>query len=535
MKRRKFFPSFLCFLYGFHYLCTMKRIVLLWMALMIVFTGKAQLGYLMQHPAPKHEVRGVWLTTLSGLDWPKTKALSAESRKKQQEELCRLLDQVQQCGINTVFFQTRIRGSVVYPSKIEPWDVALTGKYDKDPGYNPLAFAIEECHRRGMELHAWVVAVPCFKTAQARKIGKKSLINTHPKLLRRHDGQYYLDPGLPGSAEYVSSICKEIVSNYDVDGIHLDYIRYPERADGFSDGATYSKYGKKQNKADWRRANVTQMVRTIYNDVKKVKPWVRLSCSPVGKHADVSRYSARGWSAWGTVYQEAQAWLEQGIMDMLCPMMYFKDDHFFPFAADWQEQSHGRTIAPGLGIYFLHPKEKDWPLDVIQRQLAFMRSENLQGQAYFRCLHLTENTKGLYDYLQGEFYSHPALLPPMKWQDSVPPSKPELVERKRIKGTMEEISWKPQQKDGTYCRYAVYASQKRPVDVGDVRNLLTVTQNTAYTYNLLNATLYGMHLAVTAIDRYGNESEPLFIDGLSVKSESTHPWAKEMKKRSMIY
>ena len=148
--------------------------------------------------------------------------------------------------------------------------MALSGKNHKDPGYNPLAFAIEECHRRGMELHAWVVAVPCFKTAQARKIGKKSLINTHPKLLRRHDGQYYLDPGLPGSAEYVSSICKEIVSNYDVDGIHLDYIRYPEKAESFADGSTYRKYGKKQNKADWRRANVSHMVRTIYNEVQKV-------------------------------------------------------------------------------------------------------------------------------------------------------------------------------------------------------------------------------------------------------------------------
>ena len=158
-------------------------------------------------------------------------------------------------------------------------------------------------------------------------------------------------------------------------------------------------------------------------------------------------------------------------------------------------RSHGRTIAPGLGIYFLHPKEKDWPLDVIQRQLAFMRSERLQGQAYFRTLHLTDNTKGLYDYLQGEFYPYPAMLPPMTWQDSMPPQRPELLDRKRVQGIMEEVSWKAQQDNGSYCRYAVYASQERPVDVNDARNLLTVTTETTYTYNLLNATLYGMHLA----------------------------------------
>ena len=513
----------------------MKRIVLLCVLLLTVFAGKAQLSYQMQCPIPKHEVRGVWLTTLSGLDWPKAKALNDEGRRKQKEELCQLLDKVQQCGINTVFFQTRVRGSVVYPSKIEPWDVALTGRYDKDPGYDPLAFAVEECHRRGMELHAWVVAIPCFKTAQAHKVGKKSLIKTHPKLLKKHGDQYYMDPGLPGVAEYISSICTEIVSNYDVDGIHLDYIRYPEKAENFADGATYRKYGKKQNKGDWRRANVTRVVRTIHDDVKKIKPWVRMSCSPVGKHADVSRFSAKGWSAWGTVYQEAQAWLEHGLMDMLCPMMYFKDDHFFPFAADWQEHSYGRIIAPGLGIYFLNPKEKDWPLGVIQRQLSFMRSEHLQGQAYFRTQHLTDNTKGLYDYLQGDFYPFPALVPPMKWQDSIAPRTPQLVERRRVDGTMERISWKACTKDGTYCRYAIYAAKKWPVDINDARNLVAVTRDTTYTYNLLNSTLYGMHLAVTAIDRYGNESVPLPVNGLFVREKSTHPWAEEMKKRSMIY
>jgi len=115
------------------------------------------------HTAPKYEVRAVWLTTLMGLDWPKTKATSAVQREKQKQELCKILDQLRAAKINTVLLQTRIRGSVIYPSKIEPWDVCLTGQFDKDPGYDPLAFAIEETHRRGMELHAWVVTVPCFK------------------------------------------------------------------------------------------------------------------------------------------------------------------------------------------------------------------------------------------------------------------------------------------------------------------------------------------------------------------------------------
>ena len=296
----------------------------------------------------KREVRGVWLTTLNGLDWPKTKATSAANREKQQKELCQILDQLQQCGINTVFLQTRIRGAVLYPSKIEPWDVAMTGSYNKHPGYDPLKYAIEETHKRGMELHAWVVTIPAFKTAVASKIGKNSLMRTNPGLLRKHNGSYYMDPGEPETAKYLTRICNEIVENYDVDGIHLDYIRYPENPNSFKDAATFKKYGKGKKKEHWRRENVDKIVKDIYEGVKSRKPWVRVSCSPVGKYKDVSRFSAKGWNAFDAVYQDAQGWLKEGTMDMLCPMMYFDGDHFYPFAADWQENTFGRTVVPGL-------------------------------------------------------------------------------------------------------------------------------------------------------------------------------------------
>ena len=213
--------------------------------------------------APKHEVRAVWVTTLSGLDWPKTKATSEEGIQEQKEELCQLLDELQACRINTVVLQTRIRGSVIYPSDIEPWDICLTGTFDRDPGYDPLAFAIEETHRRGMELHAWVVTVPAFKIVNAKKMGKRSLFKTHPELLRKHGEQYYLDPGLPGSADYLTAICEEIVSNYDIDGIHFDYIRYPEQAESFSDANSFRKFGKGKDKRGWRRSNVTRSCASI--------------------------------------------------------------------------------------------------------------------------------------------------------------------------------------------------------------------------------------------------------------------------------
>lgn len=492
----------------FSYLCSMKYtlyILIYIITALFCLKTEAQELFLSAPPAPKHEVRAVWLTTLSSLDWPTAKATSEAGRRKQKEELCQLLDQLQACHINTVVLQTRIRGSVIYPSKIEPWDPCLTGQFDRDPGYDPLAFAIEETHRRGMELHAWVVTVPAFKVVNAKKMGKRSLMSTHPELLRKHGEQYYLDPGMPGSSSYLAAICREIVKGYDIDGIHFDYIRYPEQPESFPDGSTYKKYGKGQNKRDWRQDNITRMVREAYSAIKAIKPWVRLSCSPVGKYKDLSRYSAKGWSALGAVYQDAQGWLREGIMDMLMPMMYFQGDHFYPFAADWQENTYGRTVAPGLGIYFLHPDQKDWEWGIIQRELCYLRQIGLGGQAYFRSRFLTDDVKGIYTYLRQDYYPYPALLPPMTWQSDARPAMPILVRRERQGGVNERIEWLPQEG----CRYVIYASSDQPVDTEKPQNIVRVTSETSYTYSLLGAYYRNYHLAITALDRYGNESLPL--------------------------
>ena len=454
---------------------------------------------------PKRELRAVWVTTLSGLDWPRTKATNAATRAQQQRELCQLLDQLKAAGINTVLLQTRVRGSVIYPSAIEPWDVALTGAFDRDPGYDPLRFAIEETHRRGMELHAWVVTIPAFKQVVAKQMGSRGLLKTHPELLRKHADMYYLDPGLPATADYLLRICHEIVSRYDVDGLHFDYIRYPENATSFNDGATFKRYAAKGvGKAAWRRDNITRIVRRIYEDVKAVKPWVRISSSPVGKYADVSRFPSRGWNARDAVHQDAEGWLRMGIHDILFPMMYFDGNHFYPFAADWQEQSFGRFVAPGLGIYFMHPNEKNWPLGVIERQLHYLRDQGLAGQCYFRSKFLTDNVKGLYDYLRSDFYAFPAMPPACTWLDNVAPSVPTRAES--AEGT---LAWLPSSDNmGGGVRYNVYASREWPVDVRSAKNLVATLQPaTHFTYN--RPASVGYYFAVTAVDRCGNESDAL--------------------------
>ena len=374
--------------------------------------------------APKYEIRASWITTLGGLDWPTRKATSKSGIEAQKKELCDILDRLKAANFNTVLLQTRVRGDVIYPSAIETFTESLAGKEGRSPGYDPLQFAIDECHKRGMELHAWMVAIPIGNNRQVKLLEKNSVVKKQPSICIHYKDSWYLDPGNPKTDSYLAKLVNEVVSRYDVDGIHFDYIRYPERAKDFPDHTSYRKYGKKKDKSQWRRDNMTRIVRRLYTEVKQLKPWVKVSCSPIGKYNDTGRYSSSGWNAYKEVYQDAQLWLKNGIHDALFPMMYFQGNNFYPFALDWQENKSGRWIVPGLGIYFLHPKEQDWKLDEIARQIYFLRNIKADGEAYFRNRFVMDNTKGLLDELQEHFYATPAVVPPMTWADSIAPTVP---------------------------------------------------------------------------------------------------------------
>lgn len=306
---------------------------------------------------PKYEIRATWLTTLGGMDWPRNKAVNASGIRRQQKELCDILDRLKAANFNTVLLQTRLRGDMIYPSAIETFAESLTGSTGGNPGYDPLAFAIGECHKRGMELHAWIVTIPAGNTRQVQLQGRSSVVRKNRTICKLYKGNWYLDPGNPGTKEYLSCIVKEITSRYDIDGIHFDYIRYPEQADNFPDKDTYRKYGKGKELKQWRRDNITDIVHRLYTDIKTIKPWVKVSSSPIGKYRDTNRYPSRGWNAYHVVYQDAQKWLKEGIHDALFPMMYFQGNNFYPFALDWKENCGNRWIVPGLGIYFLSPDE----------------------------------------------------------------------------------------------------------------------------------------------------------------------------------
>ena len=458
---------------------------------------------------PKHEIRATWLTTFGGMDWPRNKATSAEGIRRQQQELCDILDHLKEANVNTVMMQTRLRGDLIYPSAIETFPEALTGKTGKNPGYDPLAFAIEECHKRGMELHAWIVTIPAGNNRQVKLLGKSSVVKKKRPICKQHDGAWFLDPGHPGTADYLSSIVREIVTRYDVDGIHFDYIRYPENARRFPDRDTYRKYGKGKDLKQWRRENITNITRRLYTEIKQAKPWVKVSSSPVGKYKDTSRYSSLGWNAYETVHQDAQGWLKEGIHDALFPMMYFKDNHFYPFVLDWKENDNGRWVIPGLGIYFLSPKEKDWPLDEMSRQLHFTRQSGLAGHAFFRNKYLLDNVKGILDEIQHEFYATPALIPPMIWQDSIAPTAPTSPTYESLPDGNVKLAWSASKDNHDLpVVYHLYASNTYPVDTNEAKNLMV----TSIKGNEITIQSRKKFFAVTSADRYGNESEALALN-----------------------
>lgn len=460
------------------------------------------------NPNPKYEVRAVWLTTIGGIDWPHSYAQSERSAEKQKEELRAILDRLQKANINTILLQTRIRATTIYPSQYEPWDGCLSGFPGKSPGYDALQFAIDECHKRGMEVHAWVVTIPVGKW---NSYGCRQLRKRFPRLIKRIDQDGYMDPEATQTGCYLAEMCREIVQRYDVDGIHLDYIRYPET-------------WKFRISKDQARGNITRIVEKIHQAVKKEKPWVKMSCSPIGKFDDLSRYWSHGWNAYTKVAQDAQAWLKDGLMDELFPMMYFRGDQFFPFAIDWKEHSYGKIIAPGLGIYFLDPKEGKWNISDITSELYHLRNIG-EGHAFFRNKFLLDNHQGVYDFVTAHFNRYPALVPPMTWESNKRPQQPVTLCIEENEGTTT-LRWDNslQYEDGTAIKTPsiynnVYASKEYPVDVHDARNLiLTRTTRRQLTTRTGNTPTY---YAVTTTDGFGNESRAKQLSQTAVVKTTT--------------
>lgn len=484
----------------------MKFISILITLLTLSFHSHAQ--------APAIEVRAAWLTTNWGLDWP-TQGTSVEEQK---EELRMILDQLQEKKFNTVLFQARAQGYAFYRSKIEP----LSPYFNHSENFDPLAFTIEECHKRGMECHAWIVTYTMEKAkVKYSGRGKKrraTIIDKKPDHYKVMDGTWYMDPGRPETKSHIMSIVKEIVSGYNIDGIHFDYIRYPSNTRKFPDDDTYRKYGNGMSLHDWRRNNINSLVSDIYDEVKSRKKWVQVSSSPLGRYKVLPDIAPNdGWTAYETVFQDAGLWMQNGKHDLLFPMMYYRNHNFFPFLDDWVKNSNDRIIVPGLGVYQMD--EQSWSLDDITKQMQYTRDKGVKGQAYFRTKNILNNLKGIKDTINA-FYSTPAKLPPLTWLNNEAPNSPLNLQIYRSEGDTLNIKWEAPCNTEDYT-YTIYASFSEDIDTNNPNNIIA-TGLRANNYSFpINTGEFGVYYFITASNRYHNESVVCF-PGYFVHSENEY-------------
>lgn len=449
---------------------------------------------------PKHEIRGAWITTIYGLDWPKSQATTPQQEQRQRNELCEILDRAKELNLNTIFFQARLRGDVLYQSNIEQYNPIITGNRNINPTYDPLAFAIDECQKRNLQCHAWIVCMNLGTEKGVQLQGKNSVVYKYPNIVTKYQKEWYLNPGEPETQTYLQNIVQEIIENYQVDGIHLDYIRYPDRASDYPDAKQYAKYAAEgETITAWRTNNINKIVYSIYNQVKEFDPQIQVSSAVLGKRNSLPKFPSYGWSGVEAAYQDAAAWLKADKQDFLAPMLYYDDDSYYPFVKDWVEHSNNHPIVIGSGTYRLLKSSGDWGLDKLMPQLYIARQMGAVGAAFFRMQQVMDNEKGIATEMQNNLYPLPALYPPIKNAPDNPILPPQnLTISNNL--TTQTISW-------DYVEwakfYTLYSSDSYPVDISKAENILaTNIDDLEYKTHMADR-----YYAVTATDNFYRESD----------------------------
>jgi uncharacterized lipoprotein YddW (UPF0748 family) len=451
------------------------------------------------------EIRAVWLTVNHNLDWPQSPIKSMIDLETSKESLDLMLDKLKTANINVVFFQTRIRGCVVYPSEIEPFAENLRSRYSPVE-FDALQYAIEACHRRGMELHAWFVVYP---------LGQKppsTLENS--AMVTKYNKGFYLNPGHPQTTTYLVKLISELVSNYDIDGLHFDYIRYPEGSARFPDADLHKRYAHGQSLAAWRRENINNFVHKAFDEVKRQKPWIAVSSSVAGMYDFIPGNGSRHWTALHSVFQDPVEWIESGKHDFIVPMLYNRDRLFFPFVEDWIKRVGAERIIGGLGLYMV--EESGWNPEVVAEQIDFLRQNDAAGSALFRARNLTDNPRGAYTLISSKSYPDPTLPPPLPDRRGKKPATPENFVA-LARNNYLFLTW--DSPDNTEpLSYNIYRSETTPVDINNPKNLLAVKmKGEGCKIRIDNSLETVYYYTVTAFDRYRSESiaceDVIFVTG----------------------
>lgn len=389
-------------------------------------------------PPIQREMRGLWVATVANIDWPSSTSLTAD---QQRAELVDILTRAAAMGSNTIVLQVRPAADAVYRSSLEPWGTMLTGTQGTDPGYDPLAFAIQEAHARGLQLHAWINPFRAGNTADSARLAPTHAFNTRREIVRVYGTQLWLDPGEPEVQDRTMAVIADIVTRYDIDGIHADDYFYPYPQNNtagqpiaFPDDATFAQYGQGIARADWRRGNVDRFVERMYREVHAIKPTIAVGISPFGIWRPGNPAGVNGLDAYAAIYADSRKWLQQGWADYFAPQLYWAisaPQQSFPALLDWWiAQANGRHVWPGLATYrVMNGTTSAFTLEEIPSQIRLTRQRPVAAGhfLYNTTWTLKQNAGALATLLANDLYAKPALVPAYPWLDPTPPPAPTVA------------------------------------------------------------------------------------------------------------
>ena len=492
-----------------------KIIVILLFLFFKVTSGFSQLS-------PKRELRGAWIATFSNIDWP----IRSQTPLQQRNAFLLILDNLKSAGINTVFVQVRSQCDAMYASSFEPWSADLTGVQGQAPNpfWDPMTFMIEECHKRNIEFHAWLNPYRAISNfAAINTFASNHVARQRPEWLLSSGSLRTLDPGLPAVRNHILDIVKDIVTRYDIDGLHFDDYFYPNSV--FDDNSTFASNARGfTDRADWRRDNVNIMIQSVNDAIKLVKPWVKFGISPTGIYRNSTNPAigtpTAGLEHYTTLFADSKKWIEQGWVDYLAPQVYWfigqSGADYSRIVPWWNNQANNRHMYIGLAGYKVNDAslgQPSWLSNTqIPEQIRFSRNyNNINGQIFYNTKSLMNNPLNFRDSLQQRLYNKPALVPAMPWKDNVKPNSPRLLTAAKYTKDSLVLTWLADNvltgELNIAKKYVIYKSLTVPININNPDNILVIIPSNATKFADLNLDNNNYNYAVSALDRLSNESD----------------------------
>ena len=466
---------------------------------------------------PKREFRAAWIQSVNG-------QFRGMPTEKLKQTLIAQLNSLQEAGINAIIFQVRPEADALYASQLEPWSRYLTGVQGKapDPYWDPMQFMIDECHKRGMEFHAWINPYR-VKTSLKNELAPGHVYNIHPEWFVTYGDQLFFDPALPESRRHITLVVGDIVSRYDVDAIHMDdyFYPYPMKGKDFPDDASFARYGGGfTDKGDWRRSNVNLLIKKIHETVREIKPWVKFGVSPFGiyrnESSDPLGSKTRGLQNYDDLYADVLLWAREGWIDYNIPQIYWQIGHpvadYETLIKWWAKNTENRPLFIGQSVMntIQNADPSNPSVNQLPRKMALQRAyQTIGGSCQWYAAAVVENQGRYRDALVSEYHKYPALIPVFDFIDDKAPDKV----RKMKKIWTEDgyvLFWtapKYREEMNRAVQYVVYRfDAKEKVDIDDSSHIVAITRDNFYKLPYEDGkTKY--RYVVTALDRLHNESK----------------------------